>query len=238
METALTRIRATTLPAFELRLLVPIFFMALSACAFLKITGEMLEGDVNSIDLMILQRLRVSGHPELPIGPVWLQETIRDLTALGSPAVLVMTVSTVWGYLMVARQTLMAWLAAGAALGGLAVAMLLKALFSRARPDAAFHATVATGYSFPSGHAMMSAVVFLTMATLVSRIAPQRRLGVYALAVAILLTGLVGVSRVFLGVHWASDVAAGWAAGAAWALLVWLVADRLGLGQQKDEVRA
>jgi len=227
--------RTRPLPAFELRLLGPILLMALSAWAFMKITGEMLEGDVNSIDLAILQRLRVVGHPELPIGPRWLQETIRDLTALGSPAVLCMTVSTVWGYLMVARQTLMAWLAAGSALGGLGVAMLLKAVFSRARPDAAFHATVANGYSFPSGHAMMSAIVFLTMATLVARLAPQRRLGVYALAVAMLLTGLVGLSRVFLGVHWASDVAAGWAAGAAWALLIWLLADRMGLGHRSSE---
>jgi undecaprenyl-diphosphatase len=224
-----------TRPTFELRLLAPLLLLALASWAFLKISGEMLEGDVNSIDLMILQRCRVNGQANMPIGPVWLQEAIRDITALGSPIVLVLMVGTVWGSLMVARQTFMAWLAAGSAIGGLGMAMLLKSLFSRARPDVSFHATVATGYSFPSGHAMMSAVVFLTLATLVARLTPRMSLRLYAIGMAGLLTGLVGLSRIFLGVHWASDVAAGWAAGAAWAMLCWLVADRLGLGRALNQ---
>jgi undecaprenyl-diphosphatase len=214
----------------ELRLLAPILALSLSVLAFIKITGEMLEGDVHAWDLLILKLCRVPGQPDLPIGPPWLHESIRDLTALGSPGVLVLTVGAVWGFLMLARQRGMAWLTLGSALGGLLMALLLKGLFTRARPDVAFHSTLATGYSFPSGHAMMSAVVFLTLAALVARIMPQWHLRAYAMGAALALSGLVGLSRIYLGVHWASDVAAGWAAGSAWALLCWLLAEVLGLG--------
>jgi undecaprenyl-diphosphatase len=217
-------------PALELRLLAPVLALSVLVTLFIKIAGEVLEGDARAYDLLILQLCRVPGHPDLPIGPQWLQEGIRDLTALGSPSVLVLTVCAVWGFLMLARQRFMAWLTMGSAGGGVLMAMLLKSLFTRARPDAAFHSMLATGYSFPSGHAMMSAVVFLTLAALVARITPRWHLRAYALGAAAVLTGLVGLSRIYLGVHWASDVAAGWAAGAAWALLCWLLADRLGLG--------
>lgn len=220
--------------SFELRLLWPILLLGVASWSFLKIAGEVLEGDARSLDMLILQLCRSHGQADLPLGPVWLQEAMRDLTALGSPAVLILTVGAVWGYLLVARQATMAWLAAGSAAGGLGVALLLKSVFSRERPDAPFHATVASGYSFPSGHAMMSAVVFLTLAALVARLAPRPLLRLYAIGVGGLASALVGISRVYLGVHWASDVAAGWAAGAAWALLCWLIADRMGLGKRES----
>lgn len=219
--------------SFELRLLWPSLLMALASWVFMKIAGEVMEGDARAIDLWILHLLRTGENQLTPIGPLWLQEAIRDLTALGSPVVLTLTVGAVWGYLVMARQRIMSWLALGSALGGVLVAFSLKALFSRERPDAVFHAAIASGYSFPSGHAMMSAIVYLTMAALVARLAPRTRLRLYVMAVALLITGLVGLSRIYLGVHWASDVVGGWAAGAAWALLCWLLASRLHLGQER-----
>ncbi len=220
---------------FEPRLLWPIVLMGVAAWGFIEIAGEVLEGDARAIDVWILQQLRSGDQNLRPLGPTWLQEAIRDLTALGSPAVLVLAVGAVWGYLRMAGQGAMSWLALASAGGGLLVATILKALFSIARPDAVFHATVASGYSFPSGHAMMSAVVYLTLAALIARLAPRTRLRLYVMGMAALLTGLVGLSRIYLGVHWASDVAAGWAAGAAWALLCWLLAERLKLGQESSQ---
>lgn len=220
---------------FELRLLWPVLLMGLASWAFLKIAGEVLDGDTRSVDLWILHLFRTGEQHLTPRGPAWMQEAMRDFTALGSPAVLVLTVSAVCGYLLMARQMAMACLALGSSVGGMAVGFVLKTLFSRARPDAVFHATVASGYSFPSGHAMMSAIVYLTMAALIARLAPRTRLRLYVMTAAATLTGLVGLSRVYLGVHWASDVAAGWAAGAAWALLCWMVAHRLHLGQERSQ---
>lgn len=227
-------VKAATLPALwrsqEVRLLAPIVALGVALWAFMKIASEVLEGEAHALDLRILAWCRVNAQPDLPWGPLWFQEGMRDLTALGSPAVLTFTVLAVWGGLMLARQRGMAWLALGSAVGGQALALALKAVFSRDRPDAIFHATVAAGHSFPSSHAMMSAVVFLTLAALLARLTPRTTLRAYALGMATLLSAAVGVSRVYLGVHWASDVAAGWAGGAAWALACWLLARRLGLG--------
>lgn len=78
--------------------------------------------------------------------------------------------------------------------------------------------------SFPSGHAMLTAVAFLTLGVLLARMTEHRRLKAFALATSITLTILVGLTRIHLGVHYASDVLAGWVAGGAWALLCWSVA--------------
>lgn len=218
----------------EARWLAPILALGLAVSGFLKIADEVLEGEAHAWDSRILAWCRVDGQPALPWGPLWFQEGMRDLTALGSPAVLAFTVLAAWGGLMLARQRGLAWLALGSAVGGQALALALKAVFSRDRPDAAFHATVAAGHSFPSSHAMMSAVVFLTLAALVARLTPRTRLRLYVMGVAAALSGAVGISRVYLGVHWASDVAAGWAGGAAWALLCWQAAHWLGLGRENS----
>jgi undecaprenyl-diphosphatase len=108
--------------------------------------------------------------------------------------------------------------------GGALLSTLLKLSFERPRPDLVPHAVAVYTASFPSGHAMLSAVTYLTLGTLLARIQPRRRLRAYIVAVAVLLTLLVGTSRVYLGVHWPTDVLAGWCLGAAWAMLCWAVA--------------
>lgn len=218
--------------AFELRLLGPFLLLAALAAAFLKIASEVFEGEAHAIDLWILQACRVPGQPGTPIGPIWLQEGVRDLTALGSPAVLTLVLLATVGSLVVSRQGRMAWLMLWSTLGGQALALGLKALFARARPDDIYHATVAAGHSFPSSHAMMSAVICLTLAALTARLTRRPAQRWFILLVACGVTMLVGASRVYLGVHWASDVAAGWAMGAAWALLCWMLARRLHMGHE------
>ncbi len=225
--------RAIPRISFELRLLAPMLLLFLAAWTFIAIADAAMDGDAHAVDMWILSWLRVGPEgSQQPIGPRWFQEVMRDLTALGSPAVMVLIITTTIGWLLMARQWAMAALALAAMGGGQLAVTTLKHLFSRARPDEVFHATVASGYSFPSGHTMMSTIVFLTLAALTARLTASTRLRVFAMATAGLITGLVGSSRVYLGVHWASDVAAGWTAGAAWALLCWLVADRLGVGRK------
>ena len=118
----------------------------------------------------------------------------------------------------------MAYFAAGSVAGGMVVSGLLKDVFQRPRPEIVPHVAYAANASFPSGHSMMSALTYLTLAALLARSQERKRLKAYFLLLAALLTFMVGISRVYLGVHWPTDVLAGWMAGAVWAMLCWLAA--------------
>src|SRR5215510_15424411 len=98
--------------------------------------------------------------------------------------------------------------------GGLVVASLIKDLVARPRPDILMHSVYVSSFSFPSGHAMMSAVTYLTLGALTAREFKRPLLKAYVMALAVIVTLLVGLSRVYLGVHWPSDVLAGWSLGA------------------------
>jgi undecaprenyl-diphosphatase len=176
------------------------------------------------LDRAILLSLRNPTDLADPIGPEWFEEMARDLTALGGFTVLTLLTAAVAGFLAMTGLTHAAVLVVAAVGGGTVISTVLKALFDRARPDLVPHATEVFTASFPSGHAMMSAVTYLTLAALVARVERGRAIKAFALGLGIGLTLLVGASRVYLGVHWPSDVLAGWCVGASWAILVWLVA--------------
>jgi undecaprenyl-diphosphatase len=210
--------------------LVAIAVAAMLAWGFIVLLEEVSEGDTRAVDEAIILAFRVPGNPADPIGEPWFEEAMRDITALGSAPTLVIAVLAVVGFLALAkawRPAIFTLLASG---GGLLLSSLLKYTIDRPRPDLVPHGNLIYTSSFPSGHSMMSAVVYLTLAALVTRLIERKRLKGYALAVAMTLTLLIGVSRIYLGVHWPSDVLAGWAAGAAWALGCWLVARWVGLG--------
>lgn len=190
--------------------------------AFVGISGEMVEGDTGAFDMAVL-RAAQSVRTGLP----WVAEVMRDVSGLGSTAVLTLFTLITVGYLGVVKLRPVALLVATAVIAGSLAVSLLKALFGRARPDPAFAQLVAPGMSFPSGHAAMSAIVFLTVGALLASTRSRASEQVYILAMATLMTVLVGTSRVALGVHWATDVLAGWALGAAWALVWLLFARRL-----------
>lgn len=152
-----------------------------------------------------------------PIGPDWIEEAARDVTALGSYAILTSLSAIVIGYLAIAGERRAAFGASVAVLGGMAASTLLKMAFERPRPDVTPHAAQVFTASFPSAHAMLSTVVYLTLALLLARYALGRRKAVYAVFVALALAVAVGVSRMYLGVHWPTDIIAGWGAGVAWA---------------------
>ena len=197
---------------------------ALGAMAFLGIADEVAEGETHALDLAILRALRIEGRPETLIGPDWLHVAAVDVTALGSVAVLSLIILLAFALLASLRRWGEGMLLLGGAVGGVSISQGLKAVFGRERPDMAYRAVEAVNASFPSGHAMLSAVVFLTLGVLAARFSDRRRVKVLAISAAVLVSLLVGASRVYLGVHWASDVLAGWSVGAAWAMVCWLAA--------------
>jgi undecaprenyl-diphosphatase len=192
----------------------------LLALMFIKLGGEVVEGDTRGFDTRLLlgaQALRAE-HP-------WLAESMRDLSGLGSTIALTLfTVATV-GYLALVRARTTAMLVAISVAVGSVFVSLLKSAFGRLRPDTAFSEVLVSGLSFPSGHTSMSAIVFLTLGALIASTRSRLRERAYILAAASVLTLLVGVSRVALGVHWATDVLGGWAFGVAWAM-AWLLLAR------------
>ncbi len=192
--------------------------------AFVKIAGEVLEGETQAWDNWAVRVLREPGDPAQPIGPRWLPEVGRDLTALGGVAVLAGVTLAVAGYLAIAVQYRALILVLIATIGGAVLSFILKASFTRPRPDIVPHLSYVVTSSFPSGHSMLSSVVYLTLGALLAQFAHRRALAVYFLAVALCLTFLVGISRVYMGVHYPTDVLAGWMAGLTWAVLCWLVA--------------
>ncbi|MHB2169429.1 phosphatase PAP2 family protein [Alsobacter sp. R-9] len=192
--------------------------------AFLRIAGEVREGETHAFDEAILRALRSPLDSADPIGPWWLESMMRDLTALGGTTVLTIMTLVVVAYLALAGKRGAAWLVVVSIGGGALLSSLLKLGFDRPRPDLVAHLVDVRSLSFPSGHAMLSAVTYLTLGVLVARVSPRRRIKVYVVAVAVLLTLAIGASRVYLGVHWPTDVLAGWSIGATWAMACWLAA--------------
>ena len=195
--------------------------------AFAELADEVIEGTTRNLDRDLLLLLRSPGDLADPRGPAYLEEIGRDLTALGGVAVLTLAILAAAGFFLITRRLgAMLYLLAASG-GGMALAGATKAVIDRPRPDLVPHGSLVYTASFPSGHSMMAAVVFLTLGALIARALPRRRQKIYALSVAVVATVLVGISRVYLGVHWPTDVLAGWIAGAGWAVACLLVARAL-----------
>lgn len=191
---------------------------------FVELSEVALDTAPHAFDTQILLAFRTAGDTSDPIGPIWVEEAMRDITALGSTVVLVMLVAATVFYLLLAKRAATALFVLVSVAGGQVISSLLKATVDRPRPDLVSHLAEVQTLSFPSGHAMLSAVTYLTLGALLARTAEGRTMKVYILGLAVLTTLLVGISRVYLGVHWPSDVLAGWCAGFAWAMLCWLAA--------------
>lgn len=211
---------------YEAGLVAGVFALCSLTLAFGMLAEEVLEGDTRRLDAAVLTFFRSSSDSALPAGPPWLIEMGRDITALGSFACLGVVFIASVGYLLLIRKRALAMLTAIAVLGGVALSTILKMVFDRPRPDLGGTVQVFTA-SFPSGHAMLSAVTFLTLGALLTRANNERRTKVYFMTVAVLVTLLVGVSRLYLGVHYPSDVLAGWVIGTAWAVFCWTGAYQL-----------
>ncbi len=208
----------------DLLVLVAVLVAIGSVVAFLKIADAVTEGETARFDASILRAMRDPNDPARPIGPWWTEEVARDITALGGVTVLCLLTAITIGFLVMSRKVHAAMLLLAATAGGAAISSILKDYFERPRPTVVPRLMVVHSPSFPSGHSMMSAVVYLTLGALLDRFVEGRRLKLYCLIIALLLTLVVGCSRVFLGVHYPSDVLGGWTAGLTWAVFCWLVA--------------
>ena len=166
-------------------------------------------------DAAILRAVRAWG------GPHWLAGAAMDVTALGGGTVLTIVVTATTAFLFITRHRLTALALVAATLGGNAVVDLTKAWVARPRPDVVPHLVPVHNLSFPSGHSASSAIVYFTLAALASQLTEERAVRRFLVVIAIALTGMVGASRVYLGVHWPSDVIAGWCFGVVWAIGWW-----------------
>jgi len=186
---------------------------------FAEVTDMVMEGELHDTERQWMRALRLPDDPAQPIGPRWLQHVGLDISALGGGAVLTLMTLLVIGYLLLQHRYHSTIFLLVAAIGGLIINKSLKAFFGRERPDIVPHLSEVSSASYPSGHSMLSSIIYLTLGVMLARSVKSRRLSVYFVSVALALSFLIGLSRIYLGVHYPTDVVAGWAAGTAYAII-------------------
>lgn len=202
---------------------------------FLEIAHIANNGEPLSIEKTILLNLRHSDNPADPIGPIWIEEAARDITALGSLVVLSMLTVLTTAFLLLTGKKRAALFFLMAIASGAILSSALKEFYGRLRPDLVAHQMNTMTLSFPSGHSLLSTLTYLTIGALLASTQPKRRVKAFILLISISLAILVGLSRLYLGVHWPTDVVAGWCAGAVWALIWWKFA-RVNLPRKEQEI--
>jgi len=221
------RLRPSRLAALvrkELLLIVALASIAGGVLLFLRLADLVVEEETDAFDRAVFLAFRVAGNPAETIGPAWLPAIVRDITALGGVAALTLIVLFTATYLLIVGKRGAAALVLVSVISGTALSQALKWWFDRARPDLVPGIVLPSDASFPSGHAMLSAIAYLTLGALLTRVEPNPRARIFFIATAVAMTVMIGISRVYLGVHWPTDVLAGWALGGAWALLCWIAA--------------
>jgi undecaprenyl-diphosphatase len=207
----------------EAVVLATLLVLVASVWIFFETADEVLDGEIQHYDEWAVRALRGEDGAS-PLGPKWLVQVARDLTALGSAAVITLITLTAAGFLALRRKWGALALVAASIAGGGFMSTVLKRAFDRARPDVSLHLAEVSTLSFPSGHSILAAVTYLTLGGLLARTTGDRRIKTYILLTAMLLVLVIGATRIYLGVHYPTDVLAGWSVGLAWALLCSLVA--------------
>lgn len=195
--------------------------------AFAELAEAVGDGEAHSVDEWLILALRDPADRANPLGPRWFEEMMRDYTALGGYAILTPLTFSTAIYLWLRKRGRVALVVLIAVGGGILLSTIMKSYFDRPRPDLVPHGSYVLTKSFPSGHAMMAATTYLTLGAVIAETERKRALRIFFLGLGVLLAVLVGISRVYLGVHWPSDVLAGWVAGSVWALCCWMMARAL-----------
>jgi undecaprenyl-diphosphatase len=211
----------------ELATLLTVLLLAGLTLTFGLVANEMHAGETRAFDNAIILAMRNPANHSDPIGPAWFEQDVLDISSLGSQAVVTIVSAATIGYLLLSGGRAAALLVFVAVVGGAELVTLLKQLFGRVRPDLVSHSLIELTRSFPSGHSALSAITYLTLGALVARVQTGHVLKMYVLGMAILLTVMIGLSRIYLAAHWPTDVLAGWSLGAAWAIACWLITRRL-----------
>lgn len=204
-------------------LVIAAFFSVVLTYGAIQVYDEVAEGETQHFDEWVVKSLRRADDPSVPIGPPWLQEVAIDATALGGHFVLTLFIAAVVGFLLLNRRRRLAILALVATIGGSILIYALKTVILRDRPSVVPHLREVMTPSFPSGHAALSAIVFLTLGLLLAEVIKGRTSRIYCFSWALMITFIVGLSRIYLGVHYPTDVLAGWMIGLTWALLCWVI---------------
>ena len=209
----------------ELGALLALAVVALGLMTFVEVADDMTEADGQAFDQSVLMAMRpFADDPHRAWGPWWLEEAAADLTSLGGISVLGLFAILTVGFLLFQKKWLSSLLLVVGLAGGVALSEGTKAFFERERPPQIYQAVETINASFPSGHTLLATVFYLSIGVMLARAFPNRRMKIYVLGCAILIAVLVGITRVYLGAHWASDVFGGWSLGAAWAMALWLFA--------------
>lgn len=211
----------------EVVLLSCALVVVLVVIQFIELVGEVREGDTGEFDRWAVRSFRRADEPGTPIGPAWVRGVGLDITALGGHAIIILVAAAVGLFLALKRQWRAMWLVLAASVGAAALSALSKHLIGRERPDIVPHLREVTTPSFPSGHATLAAAVYLTLGAVLAQVVTGRWARAYCLLLPMVVVVAVGISRVYLGVHYPTDVLGGWALGLAWALACWAVAHSL-----------
>ena len=203
----------------EVVLLLAILVAVAGIWTFASLAEEVVAGHTGQLDEHLLVALRQPGNLSVPIGPPWLLQVARDLTAFGGVVGIALVTGVVAGYLLLEGRRGLLAIVLVSVVGGTVLSLVVKHAFHRPRPNLVPYLTDIATASFPSGHSMLSSTAYLTMAALLARAVPGWRIKIYFLVVAVILSALIGCSRVYLGVHYPTDVLAGWGLGSAWAIL-------------------
>jgi undecaprenyl-diphosphatase len=216
--------KSLSLPEIDYKVIIAVIALVAGTVGFLILAGYVTGGSTEYIDTKILRSLRNPNNLQLSIGPRWVIDTMNDITVLGSATIVLLITLIVIGYFILQKNYSAVYLILAAVIGGALIDLELKEFFGRVRPTIIPNLMQPFTFSFPSGHSMMSAVIYLSLASLMARFQKRQRDKIYILSVAILLSLIIGVSRVYLGAHYPTDVLGGWLLGTAWAAFCWLIA--------------